>query len=154
MSDTETEVEVAEAETWPAIRQVLADAGERSRARVVVEETRGAVDSVAEQVEHTPAGVDYSELGVDPRDFTTTTHYGVFNDPQVFEPRFAAGELPEALRQPLLETPIYEDDDEQRTLRHANLTNDDRRAHGSLERDGLVIVKRQVTLRSPWITDK
>jgi hypothetical protein len=95
----------------------------------------------------------WRELGVDPADLEVSVTYGIFNDPQVWEPLFARGEQPEALRQALLETPLYEDESASRALAHARLTNDDRRAQGKLDRYGMVLVKRQVTLKSRWITD-
>lgn len=90
--------------------------------------------------------------GVDVNDFTSTTTWGVFNDPQVWEPRFESGggELPDTLRQMILETPMYTDEDAERALRHARLTNEDRQLNGTLERDGMVLIKSQITLRSPW----
>lgn len=93
----------------------------------------------------------WRELGVDPADFTVQVTYGIFNDPQVWDRRFSSGELAPALRQPLLETPLYEDESASRTLAHARLMNDDRKQHGTLTRDGMVLVRRQVTLRSPWL---
>lgn len=94
-------------------------------------------------------------VGVDVNDFTSTTTYGVFNDPQVWEDKFAdnGGSIPEAMRKLILETPLYEDEDGDRALRHAKLTNEDRRRNGTLRRDGMVLIKRQVTLKSPWILD-
>lgn len=93
------------------------------------------------------------ETGVEPSGLELSVTYGIFNDPQVWERRFTSGELAPALRQPLLETPLYEDDSPDRTLNHARLMNDDRRLAGTLARDGMVLVKRQVTLRSGWLLD-
>lgn len=93
--------------------------------------------------------------GIDVNDFTSTTTYGVFNDPQVWVGKFAdeGGPIPDAMRELILETPLYEDEDGDRALRHAKLTNEDRRVKGTLDRDGMVLIKRQVVLKSPWILD-
>ena len=92
---------------------------------------------------------------VDVNEFTSTTTYGVFNDPQVWEPRFAVagGPIPDVMREVILDTPLFEDEDEERIIRHARLTNEDRERNGNLERDGMVLIRHQVTLRSPWILD-
>ena len=103
----------------------------------------------AEDAEHdTVAAVDVN-------DFTSTTTYGIFNDPGLWEPRFTSngGLIPDTLRQMILDTPMYTDESASRTLRHARLTNEDRRVKGTLDRDGMVIIKRQVRLESPWILD-
>ena len=96
-----------------------------------------------------------SFAGLDVNEFTSTTTYGVFNDPQVWESRFAAngGPIPDAMRDIILETPLFEDEDADRIIRHARLTNEDREHNGILRRDGMVLIKRQVTLKSPWILD-
>ena len=93
--------------------------------------------------------------GFDVNDFTVTTTFGVFNDEQVWEPKFVAngGTIPDSMRELILDTPLYEDDDGDRILRHARLTNEDRQRNGTLARDGMVLIKRQVTLRSPWTLD-
>lgn len=94
-------------------------------------------------------------VGVDVNDFTSSTTYGIFNDPQSWAGKFTSdgGQIPDSMREVILETPIYEDVDGQRVLRHAQLTNEDRRRNGTLDRDGMVIIKRQVTLTSPWVLD-
>lgn len=96
-----------------------------------------------------------SFAGLDVNEFTSTTTYGVFNDPQVWESRFAAngGPIPDTMRDIILETPLFEDEDADRIIRHARLTNEDRKTNGILRRDGMVLIKRQVTLKSPWILD-
>lgn len=111
---------------------------------------------VEAELEYTLADAEtFRELlrGVDLSQLEVTVTYGIFNDPQVWERRFTSGELAPALRPPLLETPLYEDDSPDRTLNHARLMNDDRRLAGTLARDGMVLVKRQVTLRSGWLLD-
>jgi hypothetical protein len=85
--------------------------------------------------------------GIDVNEFTTRTIYGIFNDPEVFEPRFASGELNSSLRAPLIETPLYEDESLKRTMDHARLMTDDRRLNGN---DDPVVIKKMVELRSPW----
>lgn len=91
--------------------------------------------------------------GIDVNEYTTTIVYGLFNDPQLWEPRFADGSIPESLREVVLETPLFEDEQASRALRHARLTNEDRRRQGTLDRDGMVVVKRQVILKSKWLMD-
>ena len=106
-----------------------------------------------EQEQHT----EYDTFhGLDVNDFKSTVTYGIFNDPQVWDPKFGdpkLGLIPESMREQLLETPLFEDDKASRVLSHARLTNDDRRQRGTLDRDGMVIIKRQVTLQSSWVLD-
>ena len=122
---------------------------------VASEEDFDDVADVSPRLARAFAAVDtqWRELGVDPADFDVYVTYGVFNDPQVWEPKFASGQLPETLREPLLDTPLYEDDQASRTLAHARLMNDDRRRLGRLDSEGMVLVKRRVTLRSKWLLD-
>lgn len=93
--------------------------------------------------------------GVDVNEYTTTTTYGLFNDPKLWEPRFssAGGTIPDAMREIILDTPIYTDEDGERILNHARLTNAHRRDTGTLDRDGMVVIKRQVRIESPWVLD-
>lgn len=75
--------------------------------------------------------------------------YGIFNDPEVWEPMFASGELPETLRfnvdEPLEETPNRNE-----VFRRATTYNEDRAARGEVMKIGKVIVKQRVVLRSAW----
>lgn len=93
--------------------------------------------------------------GVDVNEYTTITTYGLFNDPKLWEPRFASagGTIPDAMREIILDTPIYTDEDGERILNHARLTNAHRRDTGTLDRDGMVVIKRQVRIESPWVLD-
>lgn len=93
--------------------------------------------------------------GVDVNEYVTTTTYGLFNDPRIWESRFVAagGDIPDAMREIILETPIYTDEDGQRIINHARLTNEHRRDTGTLDRDGMVVIKRQIRIESPWVLD-
>lgn len=84
-------------------------------------------------------------MGFDVNDFTSTTMYGIFNDPETF----VIGDMvnTEALRERLFNTPLMQDDDYDRMVRHANLSNEDRQRNGQHER---VKVKKMVTLETPW----
>lgn len=84
-------------------------------------------------------------MGFDVNDFTSTVSYGVFNDPDTF----SIGSLvdTEALRERLFNLPLMEDDDYDRIVRHANLSNEDRERNGQAER---VKVRRKVILETPW----
>lgn len=101
--------------------------------------------------------IDYDTFhGLDVNDFRSTVTYGIFNDPQVWDSKFGdpkLGMIPESMREQLLETPLFEDDKASRVLRHARMTNEDRRQRGTLDRDGMVIIKRQITLQSDWVLD-
>lgn len=91
--------------------------------------------------------------GLDVNDFKTTITYGVFNDPKFWEPLFERGIHHAALRPQLLEVPLYEDESASRVVRHAKLMNEDRIRSGIDKVNGLVVVKRQITLSSPWLDD-
>ena len=136
----------------------------QSQIDVIVLSNEGKIDLKAEadklirrvRQEERDKLVDVDQLlGFDVNDFTSTTTFGVFNDEQVWEPKFASngGTIPDSMRELLLETPLYEDNDGDRILRHARLTNEDRQRNGTLARDGMVLIKRQVTLRSSWTLD-
>lgn len=99
---------------------------------------------------------EYDDLaGIDVNEYTSKTSYGIFNDSAVWNPKFESngGPIPDAMKEVILDTPLYEDVDAERALRHALLTNEDRERNGTLQRDGMVLIKRQVTLKSPWILD-
>lgn len=99
---------------------------------------------------------DYDTLAdVDVNDYESTVLYGIFNDPYLWESRFVTngGPVPDTMRELILDTPIYEDESASRCIAHAHLTNEDRARAGTLERDGMVVIKRQVILRSPWILE-
>jgi len=87
-------------------------------------------------------------LGFDVNDFESTTYYAIFNDPDAPE----LANVVETLRELITETPIYEDESLERTIRHARLTNEDRErgvaADGQLRSP--VIIKEQTTLRTPY----
>jgi hypothetical protein len=122
---------------------------------VALEEDFADVADVSLELAQAFSAVDaqWRKLGVNPAELEVRVTYGVFNDPRVWEPKFASGELPEVLREPLLNTPLYEDDQVSRVLAQARLMNDDRRRFGQLDAEGMVLVKRQVTLRSKWLLD-
>lgn len=78
--------------------------------------------------------------------------YGVFNDPDVYEPRFASGDLHPSLRQVILETPLYTDKSLRQATGHQRLVNEERRALGRVARDGRAVLRRQVIISSAWET--
>lgn len=73
-------------------------------------------------------GAALAAAGVDQVKVELETWYGVFNDPAALLPKFESGELPENLRGPLLDNPIYETRSVSDALRHAQLTWEDRQA--------------------------
>jgi hypothetical protein len=83
-------------------------------------------------------------MGIGVNEFTSTVTYGIFNDDHAEDFR----KLPEPLREQLLDTPMYEDEDRDRVVRHLNLTNEDR-ARMNPPRSSAVL-KSQVTLRTKW----
>lgn len=91
---------------------------------------------------HVPTDVD-TFMGHGVNDFTSRTLYAVFNDLKTF------GDLaaPESLLELLFETPLLEDEDADRVVRHAALMNAERAHGGSSSR---VVVKSKLILETPY----
>ena len=83
-------------------------------------------------------------MGYAVNDFSSTVTYAIFNDPDGSDIR----DLPEAIREQLLDVPLYEDESLRRVLDHARLMNEDRdlltpaRSH--------VKVRTQTLLKTRW----
>lgn len=78
------------------------------------------------------------------------TLYGIFNDPQFFEHRFASGEIHPALREKILEEPLWTTDVAGPAKRFMIYQNEQRAERGQLHKDGLTILKEQQVIRHPW----
>ena len=76
--------------------------------------------------------------------------YGIFNDPEFFEPRFADGTLHPALREILLKDPLWATPSAPAAKRYMLWTNEDRDAQGKTEREGNAILRTRTL--SPWHT--
>lgn len=76
--------------------------------------------------------------------------YGIFNDPEFFEPRFADGTLHPALREIILKDPLWSTPSAPAAKRYMLWTNESRDAEGKTEREGHAIL-RERTL-TPWRT--
>lgn len=78
----------------------------------------------------------------------TEEQYGAFNDPSVWEPKFAAGEIPAQMRfvvdEPLQTGTLWT------VARYARLANEDRARSNLLDVNGPVVVKRRVVTTTPW----
>lgn len=86
-----------------------------------------------------------------PDDSSAVVEYGVFNDPEVWEPLFAGPDgLHSSLRELLLERPLYASELLAEAARHARLTNDERAQSGQLDRVGAVVVKTRTVTRTAW----
>lgn len=80
----------------------------------------------------------------------TLTQYGVFNDAEVWDPLFAAGEMPEALREILVERPLYQSELLQEAVRHARFINEERGLRGEIDKIGYVVVQSRQVVEHPW----
>lgn len=81
--------------------------------------------------------------------------WAVFNDPALFEPRFASGQLHPMLREQLLETPLFSSSLPGAAKRFMNWTNTERAEKGgpdAIARDGYAILRHQTITRSAWRT--
>lgn len=78
--------------------------------------------------------------------------WGIFNDPQFFEPRFADGTIHPMLREKLLEEPLWTSDMPGPAKRFVEWQNRDRTEQGRIEREGPVILRVQEVIRKPWRT--
>lgn len=122
----------------------LRDPQGRIRRVESVSDINNYVDRLKDELIQATAEVD-TFMGFDVNDFTSTTTFGVFNDPE----SFIIGDIinREALRERLFNTPLMEDEDLDRIVRHANLSNEDRERNGQRER---VKVRRKVILETDW----
>jgi hypothetical protein len=78
------------------------------------------------------------------------TLYGIFNDPEFFEPRFASGEIHPHLREKILDEPLWTSDVAGAAKRFMLYNNEIRARQGTLHLDGMLILREQVVLRHPW----
>jgi hypothetical protein len=85
-----------------------------------------------------------------PQEIKTITQYGVFNDEEVWDPLFEAGEMPEALREILVDRPLYQSEMLPEAVRHAKLINEERGLRDETDKIGFVIVKTRDVIEHPW----
>lgn len=78
--------------------------------------------------------------------------WGVFNDPDFFEPKFAKGEVDENLRELILDRPLWTSPIPGPAKRYQQYFNDQRRDFGQLPTAGPVILRVQKIVREPWRT--
>jgi len=81
------------------------------------------------------------------------TEYGVFEDPDFWEPLFANGEIPETMRGMIADP---KDGGSGLSLWHsykwAALYNEERTKHPEkVDKYGLVIVKKRLMIEHPWV---
>jgi len=82
----------------------------------------------------------------------TYTEYGVFEDPEFWEPLFTSGEIPEAMRGLMLDP---KDGGGGLSLWHsykwAELANSERvKTPEKVDKYGLLIVKKRLMIEHPW----
>jgi hypothetical protein len=90
------------------------------------------------------------ELREEQQEIKTITQYGVFNDEEVWGPLFEAGEMPEALREILVDRPLYQCEILPEAVRHAKLINEERGLRNETEKIGFVLVKTRNVVEHPW----
>lgn len=74
--------------------------------------------------------------------------YGIFNDPEFFEPRFKDGTLHPALRDVILKDPLWSTPSASAAKRFMLWTNEERDAQGKTAQEGHAILRERVL--SPW----
>src|SRR5690349_22952502 len=80
----------------------------------------------------------------------TVEEWGVFNDPDFWEPKFASGEMHEELREVVLERPLFVSDVAGEAKRYQQFFNLQRTEHGQMEFAGPLILQMQRVIRYPW----
>lgn len=86
---------------------------------------------------------------------TETVEFGIFNDPEWWEPMFASGEIPETQRFQL-ENPMWTTLSGWSAWKYAFNLNEDRARHAKIDKYGPVIIRRRVVVETPWaaLTDE
>lgn len=76
------------------------------------------------------------------------TIYGIFNDPEFFEPKFQRGEIHSSMREVFLETPLWTTPSASAAKRYMIWTNGERSSQGTLQTYGEAVLRtRDLT---PW----
>lgn len=91
-------------------------------------------------------------LGADPPKNATVVEdtYGVFNDPEFFDPKFDSGEIHPALREKILEEPLWASTVAGAAKRFMLWTNEEREKHGLHHENGFTILRVQTVTRTPY----
>ena len=79
---------------------------------------------------------------------TIEEQYAAFNDAEIWEPRFAAGDIPAPMRF-VIDEPLYTG-----TLwsvsRWARLQNEERAREGKIDENGAILVKKRTVTTTTW----
>lgn len=78
--------------------------------------------------------------------------WGVWNDPEFFEPRFASGEIHPALREKLLGEPLWTSPLPGPAKRFMMWTNDQRSLQGTFVKEGFAVLRMRTITPSSWRT--
>lgn len=78
--------------------------------------------------------------------------WGVYNDPDFFNPRFDSGELHPVLRGKILDEPLYTSPIPGPAKRFMLWTNENRAKEGSFTVEGWAILRMQEVTRTPFRT--
>jgi hypothetical protein len=78
-----------------------------------------------------------------------TVDYGVFNDPEFWEPLYASGELGTDMRQ-MLDEPMHTTGNLRSAIMFADLRNAERAQQGKMDKYGPVKVRTQTITKTPW----
>src|SRR5688572_3380012 len=86
-----------------------------------------------------------------PKDATVVQEfYGVFNDAEFLEPRFASGEIHPMLRDKILDEPLFTSPVAGAAKRFMLWTNDQRAIHGNFLKEGWAVLQKQTVTTTPW----
>lgn len=77
-----------------------------------------------------------------------TEEWGVYNDPDFLGPRFDSGEIHPALREEILEKPLYTSPIPGSAKRFLLWTNENRAKHGKLATEGAAILQMHTITRT------
>lgn len=76
--------------------------------------------------------------------------WGIFNDPEYLEPRFASGEIHPLLREEILEKPLWVSPIPGPAKRFQKYHNEQRIESGNNFREGLLILRMRTIVQNPW----
>ena len=92
-----------------------------------------------------------ADVGSAPQ-FEVIEEWGVFNDPDFLEPRFASGEIHPLLREKLLEEPLWTSELPGPAKRFQQYFNNERLSDGRYVHEGLAVLRMRTTTRTKWRT--